>query len=323
MTLEKKYGINQNEVIEDKLCSNVSIDLYLDKEIIIRKRIGFILLSIFLLSAIIIAITYIYLNFDTIKLKLSPVEFFLKEESIEVNVGDKIDLNKYIIKGENVELELPEVNTNEIGKKSYTIKGKNSEKEKDLNFNISVVDKIPPILELKQDSVTIEEDLYNTINLKDYIGKYEDNYTKNLEVKIEGDVQKSRDINDIKYTVEDESGNKTERILKVYLKRKPVEVVVEKPAEAPKPAVEHKPAPAPAPVPTTKPSRNYGTQPVQNQKPVQASTGGQKDFLFTSGYNIDSGFDACVAEGSKYKSYSCTDIKNSKGIVIGYRLKYK
>lgn len=49
---------------------------------------------------------------------------------------------------------------------------------------------------------------------------------------------------------------------------------------------------------------------------------GTQYFMFSDGYDFDSGYNACVAAGAAHGSYSCQPIQNSDGIYTGYQLSW-
>lgn len=61
-----------------------------------------------------------------------------------------------------------------------------------------------------------------------------------------------------------------------------------------------------APAPSPSPSQSHGTQ----------------YFMFSDGYDFNSGYNACVAAGSAYGTYSCQPIQGADGIYTGYMLTY-
>ena len=49
---------------------------------------------------------------------------------------------------------------------------------------------------------------------------------------------------------------------------------------------------------------------------------GTQYFMFSDGYNLDSGYSACIAAGAAYGAYSCEPIMGADGLYKGYKLSY-
>ena len=66
-------------------------------------------------------------------------------------------------------------------------------------------------------------------------------------------------------------------------------------------------------------------QPIINpggSQPGGSNNHGSEYFMFTSGYDIDTAYQACVIRGKQFNSYSCVPLKNEEGLYTGYRLDY-
>lgn len=69
-------------------------------------------------------------------------------------------------------------------------------------------------------------------------------------------------------------------------------------------------------------------QPIINPSGNGSSGGGgsaahgSEYFMFSSGYDIDTAYQACVIRGKQFSSYSCVSLKDDEGFYIGYRLDY-
>ena len=81
-----------------------------------------------------------------------------------------------------------------------------------------------------------------------------------------------------------------------------------------------KPAPTPDVIYVEVPSQgNNGPGQIA---PSTSTSHGTQYFMFSDGYNLDSGYSACIATGSGYGAYSCEPIMGSDGLYKGYKLTY-
>ena len=49
---------------------------------------------------------------------------------------------------------------------------------------------------------------------------------------------------------------------------------------------------------------------------------GTQSFMFSDGYDLDSGYSACVAAMSVVGQGTCTPLTNGQGLYVGYQLNY-
>ena len=56
--------------------------------------------------------------------------------------------------------------------------------------------------------------------------------------------------------------------------------------------------------------------------PSTSASHGTQYFMFSDGYNLDSGYSACIAAGAAYGAYSCEPIMGADGLYKGYKLSY-
>ncbi|QRG86930.1 hypothetical protein [Bulleidia sp. zg-1006] len=239
------------------------------------------------------------------KLELS----FITEKPIEIEYGSGFNPQDYIksyTKDKNVELVLPNaLDTTALGKHTLTFTLKNKKKSISKELEVDVVDKESPVLKLKQYSLTLERGINTTFSCKTYIQSANDNVDGDLTKKVEcSKFDSNKNQQEIQYSVKDSSGNSSKEILKLTLKEK--EVV--KPEEK---------------IVYIKTPTNAKGHPIypKNAKGV----GGtditlNKYFMFKDGYTLDSGYKACVLEGSKYGAYTCSPLKDKDGIYTGYHL---
>lgn len=189
--------------------------------------------------------TLLTLSFLLLTITASVIGFFEREKIDTLNNGFKIlgnnDItldygNKYIEEGyiavlngkdlKNDVKVINNINDNKLGEYDieYTLKYKRYNKT--LKRKVKIIDKEPPVLTLS------DKEIYCTLQEKCDDIKYTaiDNYDGDItsKVKIESNV----DINkkgtyDIKYTVEDSSGNKKEEIVKAHVTTKDENTYIE------------------------------------------------------------------------------------------------
>lgn len=189
--------------------------------------------------------TLLTLSFLLLTITASVIGFFEREKIDTLNNGFKIlgnnDItldygNKYIeegyiavLNGKDLKNDVKVINNiddNKLGEYNieYTLKYKRYNKT--LKRKVKIIDKEPPVLTLS------DKEIYCTLQEKCDDIKYTaiDNYDGDItsKVKIESNV----DINkkgtyDIKYTVEDSSGNKKEEIVKAHVTTKDENTYIE------------------------------------------------------------------------------------------------
>lgn len=134
----------------------------------------------------------IYYTYDSKLLKIDKVEKEIGEQEIIIQSTDISDIDKSIIK------------------KNYD----NVVFDQEESIEIHKVDNVSPTLKLKKNEFkTTTTDPFNP---KQFIKSYKDNIDKDIEVKIENNVDlKQPGDYEVKYSVTDKSGNTTEETLKV------------------------------------------------------------------------------------------------------------
>lgn len=271
----------------------------------IKNLIFFIGLLIIFLGAIISFLysqTYVRNFFQGLN-----IEF--KDISKEIEYGSKVNAYDYIksyTKGENIKLEVPKtINTHILGEQTLNYVISNDVKKVNKKLKIKIVDKEKPIVKLKQYDVTLERSINTTFSCKSYLEKATDNVDGDITEKVSCNAfDVNKDKQDIIFKVKDSSNNEGRATLKLILKEKEVPKTIEKIVYVPDP---------------TKPSFPNDDK----VKGVGRSDYISKKFLFKDGYNMDSGYKACLAEGNKYGNYTCTPIQNKEKIYIGYELQTK
>ena len=124
---------------------------------------------------------------------------------------------------------------------------------------------------------------------------------------------------------------------------KPTPEPTPEPTPVPTPVPTPRPTPVPTPAPTPVPTQETYYEPEYtyddsdddgdytyyepsyepDPEPEPDVGHGTERFMFSDGYDLDSGFNACSAKGSALGvGFTCTGILDSDGICIGYELKY-
>ena len=163
--------------------------------------------------------------------------------------------------------------------------------------------------------------LPNAIDTK-HIGQVKVIYTLKNQLKsiskssamddVDGDVTEhvtwtnpDESINDqtITYSVKDKAGNESQSVLSLHYK-------------------DPEPAPTPETIVIYQPSGGGGNTSGGETPPSITTSHGTQYFMFSDGYNLDSGYSACIAAGSAFGAYSCEPIMGSDGLYKGYKLSY-
>ena len=193
--------------------------------------------------------TFLFVALFVLVLKYREVAIY---DKLDVNIskdefeyGNEINLKKYVTKKDKgyKYSVLKNLNTSQVGKQQVEVKVEYKGVAKVIPLSVNVVDTSAPVIEIKEDSITIDED--QEYALSDNISSVVDN-SGTLEYKdessvVEGDVSyytihsNGFDYhNPGEYTVVivavDGSGNKTEKEFKINVKEK-VRVVVQQPQQ--------------------------------------------------------------------------------------------
>ena len=220
-----------------------------------------------------------------------PMEIKLKSDHIELKYGEAFNPIDYIedyTKADGIQLILPEaVETKQIGeiKVIYTLKNQLKSISKELTIKIQ--DKTAPTITLNTKDVTLTR-TKDAFHGKAYLSSAMDD--------VDGDVTEH-----VTWTNPDESGNESQSVLSLHYK-------------------DPEPAPTPETIVIYQPSGGGGNT-SGGETPPSTSHGTQY-FMFSDGYNLDSGYSACIAAGSAYGAYSCEPIMGDDGLYKGYKLTY-
>lgn len=255
----------------------------------------------------------------------------LKQETVELEVGDKIDLKSFVLNDykNQVEVEIPkEMEMNHPGEFDFIYKSKNALNEKEMKLKVVVKDKIKPVIELKNDLLVLERgEATDKFDIKAQVKDYLDNYSKKekLEVIYPEKPDFSKPEAELVYKVKDESGNEGEAKLRLVINDKPKEVIkevikevkVEVPTQTqttPAPsrtqtqttARPSTPAPAPAPAPTPAPA----------PRPAQPFINGVRNHTVKVGTSIQS-IASLVSSGVSGSGYISVDFSSVNTTVPG------
>ena len=247
--------------------------------------------------------------------KNQSLEITLYADTIQLNYGDTFNPSEYIesyTKADNVELSVPEpIDTHQLGTFTITYSLRNHIKTVKKEAQVIVVDLENPVITLSNQEVTLTRN-QDTFSCKAYLSSAIDNVDGDITGKVEcSSVDTNKDDQTVKYTVKDSSGNEGEKELKLTFKDppEPEKVIVYQDSGSNSTAGSYS-----APAQSGGSNQTYAApaQPVQH---------GTQYFMFSDGYNMDSGYQACVVAGSSYGSYSCSPVQED-GIYTGYVLNY-
>ena len=156
------------------------------------------------------------------KIEYDKIVIDVKEEKVELNYGDTLDVNELLTNYEGGEIKIEnniDFNTTGEYKVVYKVTSENGlEKKKEIVVNI--IDNVPPTLTLDKDNVNVK--LNGEIDL--LLGvKAEDNYDKEIANKIivTGKVDTAKEgTYEVKYDVKDSSNNSAETKVRTYTVKK-------------------------------------------------------------------------------------------------------
>lgn len=247
--------------------------------------------------------------------KNQSLEITLYADTIHLNYGDTFNPSEYIesyTKADNVELSVPEpIDTHQLGTFTITYSLRNHIKTVKKEAQVIVVDLEKPVITLSNQEVTLTRS-QDTFSCKAYLSSAIDNVDGDITGKVEcSSVDTNKDTQTVKYTVKDSSGNEGEKELKLTFKDppEPEKVIVYQDSGSNSTAGSYS---APATSGGSNQTYSAPAQPVQH---------GTQYFMFSDGYNMDSGYQACVVAGSSYGTYSCSPVQED-GIYTGYVLNY-
>jgi putative uncharacterized protein (fragment) len=235
------------------------------------------------------------------------MELELKSTQIDLGYGDAFNPIDYIdeyTKADGVQLVLPNaIDTKHIGqvKVIYTLKNQLKSISKELTVNIQ--DKNAPMITLNTKDVTLTR-TKDSFNGKSYLSSAMDDVDGDVTERVTW-TNPDESINDqtITYSVKDKAGNESQSVLSLHYK-------------------DPEPAPTPETIVIYQPSGGGGNASGGETPPSTSASHGTQYFMFSDGYNLDSGYSACIAAGAAYGAYSCEPIMGADGLYKGYKLSY-
>ena len=157
----------------------------------------------------------LFITFKKDELVLEYRESFNPEDQI-----------KECTEGSNIMIIYPSFMADELGEYSVTYQLSNGLKTIKEDLRIRVVDSTNPQIKLTTDQITLIREV-DEFDPEEYIDEISDNYDEDLKITIDK-LDWELDEQDIRYLVEDSSGNRAEALLHVLIE--------DKPKEKPKPA---------------------------------------------------------------------------------------
>lgn len=258
-----------------------------------------------------------YSKRELISRYFDEIHFVLAADEATIAAGESFDPYDYIEEYDrNCSLSIEgikELDTNVPGTYLVEYVASNGAKDKRAVFLLKVEDTEPPVIVLKNDSISLKKG-EQMLACREYVESVDDNVDGNLLGNINCEARRMDDDHqEIEYRVKDSSGNEASRFLYVeWTEPEKETIVIEVPV-----------------------FKNEGKQDNGNTEavlpPVKEKEEWEtvKEYLFSEGYTYDSAMQACSSEGSssvasgKSMRYRCIDISASDGEFIGYRLMIK
>lgn len=323
-----------NEDLEFKMSEEDLELIYLLRKTKKVKRIK-IFITILLCSAIAVVLSwyvithpkiFIYLKSETVTTELGEQvsinkKDYLDTEQMDSTVIDDLKMtsslisnkdsysiidNKYVVSKDKEYLD--------IG--TYTLKFTYSNEEKALK--LKVVDTTKPVFEVFNKKIEVEEDT-KEIKWADYFQA-----TDLTEVTLDVDDSELKLNKAGKYSISvtatDTSGNS--------ITKKATVTVTAKPEPTPVPKQNTSSSSSSSSSNRTYSNSNSSsssqssTQTYQAPAQQQVQSHGSQSFMFSSGYDMDSGYQACVGAMNSIGYGTCTPIQDADGIYTGYQLNY-
>ena len=185
-----------------------------EKEVNNHKKIFIIIISI---VVIILATSGLFFYKYYNKNKFT----FTLKESITLPLNSDANPKDYIKSIKNAKVKYNKVKTDTIGKKTitYIVTDNLFKKKHKYTYTLDIIDDIPPVIEGK-DKVSLF--VNSKIDLISYI-KVSDNYDKDLDIKIDGEVDNKKEgTYKVKYIATDKSANTSEHTITFTIKKKSI-----------------------------------------------------------------------------------------------------
>lgn len=284
---------------------------------LIRKKVNIGVKII--VSVCVIAATGIigFVSKDYIKAYFDPLSLDLKNDEVSINYGDPFVASDYIrsyTDGEGTQLILPDsITTTSIGVQKVTYILKNKAKSIKKTMTVNVVDLESPVIVLNAKETTLTRGK-ETFSCQAYLSNATDNVDGDLTDRVQcSQVDENKDEQIVTFSVTDSSDNSGTTDLKLIFvdpEPEPDPIVIVREPE----------------IPVIQPQQPADNTPVQQQPsapPQQMipQKHGEQYFMFEDGYDFDTAYEACVAQGSTKGSYTCMPILGDD-IYTGYKLSY-
>lgn len=175
-----------------------------------KKKLKISLFLILLILIIIFSFIMIYISKNNLKVTLT------KDLTFEVN--EKIKIKEIITNIENGSLKDEEelLDTSQLGKKEITINILSNNKNKKYTFKVTIVDNTKPTIN-SEDKITIYTN--DEVDLLDYV-TVNDNYDENVEVKVKGEYDNTKEGEyQLSYVAKDSSNNEQTKEFTLIVKK--------------------------------------------------------------------------------------------------------
>ena len=307
-----RIKIEQGNVIDESKKTDLR-----KKKIINIRNLLFILILVTIGSTM---IHYLKSYYD----KLYQNLFIEFPDNIQIEYGQFFLPASYIESytvGDDIEIIMPDsVRLDRLGKNTFVYQIKNSVKSVTQELTVTCVDTKAPEITLNKYSTTLTRGDDKFIP-EEYIVSANDNVDGDLTDSIICSFKNNEKNQMVVYSVSDSSGNKTE--VEFGLKWKdppePEIVYVEKPVYIPSSGGTSSSGTSSG----TSNSGNTGSGTASgNTVQPQVIAHGTQSFMFSDGYDLDTGYSACVVALNSIGYGSCTAITGADGLYIGYQLNY-
>ena len=316
--LDPRIGYKQMNYNRIKIENSNVINEKADAELRRKKYLNVFIVT--LTATVLVGASYAGWHFrDFLFAKFQHLEIRLKDDSVTLGYGEPFNPADYIASytEEGTELILPEaVDTSTVGEQTVIYKLKNPQKMITAEMAVVIVDDKEPVIVLnaKEDTLIRTEDEFSC---RAYLSNAYDQIDGDLtDQVICSEADESLDEQIITYTVEDSSGNQCEAELLLKYEDPVIPETPEPVIIVQEVVVDHGGSSGGSE------GQSHET-PSQQSEPVNTEQShGSQSFMFSDGYDMDSGYSACVAAGEQHGSYSCEPIMNDEGIYSGYKLNY-
>ena len=159
-----------------------------------------------------------FINREKVVDYIAKPKVILTKNEVNLEVGKNFNYKEYLASQKypkRYKIIYPknnEVNTKKLGKYKVVYSLKNSVNTNKTILQVNVVDTTPPNLKLKEELLTLNRGIATKkFNPKKYIKSYSDNYDKKKDLKLvyPKKFDWSKNKVEVKYTIEDTSGNKS------------------------------------------------------------------------------------------------------------------